>query len=138
MLQAMNTGHEGSLTTIHANSPRDAIFRVENMVMMAGFDLPVRAIREQISAALHMVIQLARFADGKRRITQVTEITGREGDTIVMQDLFAFRQEGIDDKGNVIGKLETTGLVPSFADQFALSGVELSDMGLGWPLETVR
>jgi pilus assembly protein CpaF len=138
MLQAMNTGHEGSLTTIHANAPRDAIFRVENMVMMAGFDLPVRAIREQIAAALHMVVQLARFADGKRRITQVTEITGREGDTIVMQDLFAFRQEGIDDKGNVIGKLEATGLVPSFADQFALSGVQLSDMGLGWTLGTVR
>jgi pilus assembly protein CpaF len=138
MLQAMNTGHEGSLTTIHANAPRDAIFRVENMVMMAGFDLPIRAIREQISAALHMVVQLARFADGKRRITQVTEITGREGDTIVMQDLFAFRQQGIDDKGNVIGQLEATGLVPSFADQFALSGVKLEDMGLGWSLEAVR
>jgi pilus assembly protein CpaF len=135
MLQAMNTGHEGSLTTIHANSPRDALFRVENMVMMAGFELPVRAIREQIQAALHIVIQLARFADGRRRVTQVTEITGREGDTIVLQDLFVFRQEGIDDKGNVIGKLEPTGIVPSFADAFLLSGIELSDMGLGWSEE---
>jgi pilus assembly protein CpaF len=84
-----------------------------------------------------MVVQLARFADGKRRITQVTEITGREGDTIVMQDLFIFKQAGIDDKGNVVGRLEPTGLVPSFADQFALSGVQLSDMGLGWTLEAV-
>ena len=132
MLQAMNTGHEGSLTTVHANSPRDAIFRIENMVMMAGFDLPIRAIREQISAALHMVVQLARFADGRRRITQVTEITGREGETIVMQDIFSFEQEGIDDKGNVIGRLEPTGIVPSFTDQFSLSGVDLASMGLGY------
>jgi len=132
MLQAMNTGHEGSLTTVHANSPRDAIFRIENMVMMAGFDLPIRAIREQIAAALHLVIQLARFADGRRRVTQVTEITGREGDTIVTQDIFTFRQEGIDDKGNVVGQLETTGIVPSFTDAFSLSGVNLASMGLGY------
>jgi pilus assembly protein CpaF len=133
MLQAMNTGHEGSLTTVHANSPRDAIFRIENMTMMAGFDLPIRAIREQISAALHLVVQLARFADGRRRVTQVTEITGREGETIVMQDIFAFEQQGIDEKGNVVGRLEPTGIVPSFADQFSLGGIDLTSMGLGYP-----
>jgi pilus assembly protein CpaF len=129
MLQAMNTGHEGSLTTIHANSPRDAIIRIENMVMMAGFDLPIRAIREQIVAALHILIQLARFSDGRRRVTQVTEIIGREGDTITTQDLYVFRQEGVNDKGHVLGGLEATGVVPTFAEKFALSGVKL-DFGL--------
>ncbi len=132
MLQAMNTGHEGSLTTIHANSPRDGLFRIENMVMMAGFDLPVRAIREQIAAALHVVVQLARFADGRRRVTHVTEITGREGETIAMQDIFTFNQRGIDEKGSVIGALEATQIVPSFTDKFSLSGVNLKDMGLGF------
>jgi pilus assembly protein CpaF len=132
MLQAMNTGHEGSLTTVHANSPRDALFRIENMVMMAGFDLPVRAIREQISAALHVVVQLARFADGRRRVTHITEITGREGETIAMQDIFVFNQQGIDEKGNVIGSLDSTAIVPTFADKFLLSGVSLREMGLGF------
>jgi pilus assembly protein CpaF len=130
MLQAMNTGHEGSLTTIHANSPRDAIIRIENMVMMAGFDLPVRAIREQIAAALHIVIQIARFSDGKRRLTQITEITGREGDTITTQDLFAYHQDGVDADGKVVGALEPTGIIPTFADDFARAGVKL-DMGFG-------
>ncbi len=130
MLQAMNTGHEGSLTTIHANSPRDAIIRIENMVMMAGFDLPVRAIREQIAAALHVVIQIARFSDGKRRLTQITEITGREGDTVTTQDLFTYHQDGVDADGKVIGTLEPTGIIPTFADDFARAGVKL-DMGFG-------
>jgi pilus assembly protein CpaF len=129
MLQAMNTGHEGSLTTIHANSPRDAIIRVENMVLMAGFDLPIRAIREQITAALHIVIQLARFPDGKRRVTQITEITGREGDTVTMQDLFVFHQEQVTEDMKIIGQLEPTGIVPTFIDEFKKSGVTL-DMGL--------
>ncbi|HXK33448.1 MAG TPA: CpaF family protein, partial [Dehalococcoidia bacterium] len=130
MLQAMNTGHEGSLTTIHANSPRDALTRIENMVMMAGFELPVRAIREQIASALHLVIQLARFADGQRRITQVTEITGREGDMVTTQDLFVFEQRGLDERGVVVGSLEPTGIVPTFADRFALGGIELDMLGL--------
>jgi pilus assembly protein CpaF len=125
MLQAMNTGHEGSLTTIHANSPRDAIIRIENMVMMAGFDLPIRAIREQIVSALQIVIQLARSSDGRRRITQVSEIIGREGDSIKTQDLFVFRQAGTDEKGNVRGSLEPTGNAPTFAEEFALSGISL-------------
>ena len=129
MLQAMNTGHEGSLTTIHANSPRDAIIRIENMVLMAGFDLPVRAIREQITSALHIVIQLQRFADGKRRVTHITEITGREGDTVSMQDLFVFRQEQVTEDMKIIGQLEPTGIVPTFIEEFKRSGVTL-DMGL--------
>ncbi len=128
MLQAMNTGHEGSLTTVHANSPRDGIIRVENMVMMAGFDLPVRAIREQIAAALHLIIQIARFPDGRRRVTHITEITGREGDTIATQDLFVFRQDMIDSEGHVHGELLPTGIMPTFADEFARAGVPL-DMG---------
>ena len=129
MLQAMNTGHEGSLTTIHANAPRDAISRIENMVLMAGFDLPIRAIREQITAALHIVIQLQRFADGKRRVTQITEITGREGDTVAMQDLFVFHQEQVTEDMKIIGKMEPTGIVPTFIDEFKKRGVVL-DMGI--------
>jgi len=131
MLQAMNTGHEGSLTTVHANSPRDALIRVENMVMMAGFDLPVRTIREQIASAIHLIVQIARFSDGRRRLIQVTEVTGREGEVVSTQDLFEFHQEGLDDKGRVIGELRPTGIVPSFADEFALSGISLEAMGFG-------
>ncbi len=137
MLQAMNTGHEGSLTTIHANSPRDAIIRIENMVMMAGFDLPVRAIREQIAAALHLVIQIARFSDGRRRITHITEITGREGDAVTTQDLFAFRHERVDGDGRIIGNLEPTGIMPTFVEEFARNGVAL-DLGLRSPLNGSR
>ncbi|MEX2245343.1 MAG: CpaF family protein [Dehalococcoidia bacterium] len=128
MLQAMNTGHEGSLTTVHANSPRDALIRIENMVMMAGFELPVRAIREQIAAALHLLIHIARFSDGRRRVINITEVTGREGDTLTTQDIFAFRQEGLDPDGRVLGDLEPTGIVPSFADDFARSGFPLELM----------
>jgi pilus assembly protein CpaF len=130
MLQAMNTGHEGSLTTIHANSPRDALIRVENMVMMAGFDLPVRAIREQIAAALHLVLQISRFPDGRRRITHVTEITGREHDTITTQDIFVFQNEGIDADGRVLGEIVPTGIMPTFAEEFARGGVTM-DLGFG-------
>jgi pilus assembly protein CpaF len=137
MLQAMNTGHEGSLTTIHANSPRDAIIRIENMVMMAGFDLPVRAIRDQIVSALQIVIQLTRFPDGRRRVTQVSEITGREGENIITQDLFVFRQAGMDEKGHVRGDLEATGIQPTFQDDFALSGVILDIVPAAFAKEPV-
>jgi pilus assembly protein CpaF len=123
MMQAMNTGHEGSLTTVHANSPRDALARIENMVLMAGLDLPVRAIREQMAAALHLVIQLARFSDGQRRITAVSEITGMESQIITMQDLYRFEQEGVDEDGRLVGSLEVTGIVPTFADRFTKSGI---------------
>ena len=130
MMQAMNTGHEGSLTTIHANSPRDALIRIENMVMMAGFDLPVRAIREQIAAALDLIIQIARFPDGRRRLIQITEITGRESDTVTTQDLFSFRQDRMDEDGRIIGALEPTGIMPTFADEFARNGIVLDLLGL--------
>ena len=125
MLQAMNTGHEGSLTTVHANSPRDALARVENMVLMAGFDLPVRAIREQIASAIHLVLQLARFVDGSRKIVNVSEISGMESQTITMQELFRFYQEGLDDNGRVVGQHVCTGIQPRFAEQLERAGISL-------------
>jgi pilus assembly protein CpaF len=125
MLQAMNTGHEGSLTTVHANSTRDALSRIENMVLMAGLDLPVRAIREQVASALHLVVQLARFSDGRRRIIRVSEITGMEADIVTMQDLFGFEQEGVGEDGRVLGSLAPTGIRPTFADRFEKAGVAL-------------
>jgi pilus assembly protein CpaF len=127
MLNAMNTGHEGSLSTVHANSPRDALSRVENMVMMANLDLPNRAVREQVSSALHVLVQLARFTDGVRRVTHVSEITGMEGQIVTMQDLFVFKQTGIDPEGRILGHMTATGLRPSFADKFALAGVQLPE-----------
>ena len=125
MMQAMNTGHEGSLTTVHANTPRDALARIENMILMAGFDLPIRAIREQIGSALHIVIQLARFGDGRRRIVSVAEITGMEGDTVTMQDIYKFEQTGLNEDGVVLGELKATGIRPTFADMFERAGVSL-------------
>src|SRR3990172_8849673 len=127
MLNAMNTGHEGSLSTVHANGPRDALSRVENMVMMANLDLPDRAIREQVASALHLIVQLARFSDGVRRITHVTEITGMEGQIVTMQDLFQFKQTGVDPEGRVLGYVTATGLRPTFADRFALAGIQLPE-----------
>jgi len=124
MLQAMNTGHDGSLTTVHANSPRDSLSRVETMVLMAGMDLPVRAIREQIASAVDVVIQLTRLRDGTRRITQITEVTGMEGDVITMQDLFVFDfRAGQDQYGRHQGGLRTTGLRPRFVDTLADHGI---------------
>ena len=127
MLNAMNTGHEGSLSTVHANSPRDALARVENMVMMANLDLPQRAIREQVASALHLMVQLARFSDGVRRVTHVVEVTGMEGQIVTMQDLFQFEQTGVDPEGRILGYLTATGLRPSFADRFALAGIQLPE-----------
>ncbi|MHB0869169.1 MAG: CpaF family protein [Chloroflexota bacterium] len=125
MLQAMNTGHDGSLTTVHANSPRDALARVENMVMMAGLDLPIRSIREQVASAINVIIQLGRMRDGVRRVTQVSEIAGMEGETITLQDIFVFRQTGVDQDGRVLGRFVGTGLRPRFADRFAQYGIHL-------------
>lgn len=125
MLQAMNTGHDGSLSTVHANSPRDALSRIENMVLMAGMDLPSRAIREQISSAIHLIIQQARMQDGSRRVSHITEVSGREGETITTQDIFLFRQTEVDGQGKVAGKLEPTGLRPKFADRLAAAGISL-------------
>lgn len=125
MLNAMNTGHEGSISTVHANSPRDALARIENMVMMANLDLPNRAIREQMSSALNLIIQLARFTDGVRRVTKVAEVTGMEGEVVTLQDLFKFEQTGIDEEGRIIGFMAPTGIRPAFAERFDLAGVKL-------------
>jgi pilus assembly protein CpaF len=127
MLNAMNTGHEGSVSTIHANSPRDGLARLENMVLMANLDLPVRAIREQISSALHLVLQIARFRDGGRRITHITEVSGMEGDIITLQDIFRFEQEGIDEHGRILGRLDPTGIRPSFVEGFAQAGISVPE-----------
>jgi pilus assembly protein CpaF len=127
MLNAMNTGHEGSLSTVHANAPRDALARVENMVMMANLDLPGRAIREQMASALHLIVQLSRFSDGVRRVTHVSEINGMEGQIVTMQDLFQFKQTGVDAEGRILGYMTATGLRPTFADRFALAGIQLPE-----------
>lgn len=129
MLQAMNTGHEGSLTTVHANSPRDALSRIENMVLMAGFDLPVRAIREQMSSALHVIVQLVRHSDGKRRVTNISEVTGMESGVITTQELYRFEQTGVSTAGAIEGSLVPTGITPTFADRFRRAGINM-EMGL--------
>jgi len=126
MLQAMNTGHDGSITTVHANTPRDALARLETMVLMAGIDLPVRAIREQVASAVDLVIQQARLRDGSRRITHVTEVSGMEGDIITLQDVFLFDySRGVDENGKHRGQLVSTGLRPRFLDRVADMGVEV-------------
>jgi pilus assembly protein CpaF len=125
MLQAMNTGHDGSLTTIHANTSRDAINRIETLVLMSGVDLPLRAIRQQIAAAVDVIIQVARLRDGSRRTIQMSEILGMEGETIVMQDIFLFEQTGLDDNGKIIGGLAPTGLRPRFNQRIEDAGIKL-------------
>jgi pilus assembly protein CpaF len=124
MLQAMNTGHEGSLTTIHANSPRDTLARVETMVLMAGMDLPIRAIREQVGSAVHLICQISRFSDGTRKVSRVTEVSGLEGDRITLQDLFEFVQTGVDEQGKVLGGIHPTGAVPTFIEEIAMRGIK--------------
>jgi pilus assembly protein CpaF len=125
MLQAMNTGHEGSLATIHANTPRDAMARLETMILFAGTNLPNKATREQISSAIDVVVQVSRMADGSRRITSITELTGMEGEIITMQELFKYHRRGIATDGTVIGGFEATGVRPTFADRLRLAGAEL-------------
>ena len=134
MMQAMNTGHEGSLTTVHANTPRDALARIENMILMAGLELPMRAIREQITSAIHLVIQISRLPDGTRKITCVSEITGMEGQIVTMQDLFRYDQKGIDSDGHVVGEFKFTGIHPQFSEKFKLAGIQLPQdiFGPGW------
>jgi pilus assembly protein CpaF len=128
MMQAMNTGHEGSLTTVHANSPRDALSRIENMVLMSGFDLPTRAIREQMAAAFHLIIQLSRFADGARRVTSISEVVGMEGGTVTMQDLFTYDISHIEPDGRLIGALNPTGIMPTFAERFSKAGIPVESI----------
>jgi len=133
MLQAMNTGHDGSLSTLHANTPRDAISRVETMVMMAGMDLPIAAIREQVAAAVDVIVQLDRMRDGTRKVTQITEVVGMEGDTVTLSDIFLFDYEGIDEHGTYVGSLKPTGLRPMLLDKLADHGVELDASIFGGP-----
>lgn len=127
MLQAMNTGHDGSLTTGHANSPRDMISRLETMVLMAGLDLPVKAIREQIASAVDLVLQQSRLQDGSRRITHLTEVQGMEGEVITLQDIFIFEQKGKDEQQKIIGKFRPTGIRPKFMDKLAANGIHISN-----------
>lgn len=125
MLQAMNTGHDGSLTTAHANSPKDTISRLETMCLMAGMDLPIRAIREQIAAAVNLIVQQSRLQDGTRKIVSITEVDGMEGDVIKMNEIFRFEQTGIDENGKVMGSLRATGVIPRFVEQFEENGIFL-------------
>ena len=125
MMQAMNTGHEGSVSTVHANNPRDALARIENMVLMAGLELPVRAIREQVASAIHIIIQISRFPDGTRKLTHVSEVTGMEGQVVTMQDIFHFEQTAVDPEGRIIGNFRSTGIRPRFSERFVTMGVHL-------------
>ena len=125
MLQAMNTGHDGSLTTIHANTARDALGRVENMVSMSGVAFPAKTLRAQIASAIDIVIQIARMEDGQRRMVSLQEINGMEGEIITMTELFKFERQGIDDNGKVIGRYRATGIIPAFYDHLKKRGFEL-------------
>jgi pilus assembly protein CpaF len=125
MLQAMNTGHEGSLSTVHANSPRDALSRLETMILMAGTNLPQRAMRDQIASALDVVVQVQRLSDGTRRVTSIVEVTGMEGDVVTTQEVFRYRRKGMTPEGKIVGQFEATGIRPLFADRLLVAGIEL-------------
>ena len=137
MLQAMNTGHDGSLTTLHANTPRDTISRLETMCMMAGMDLPLKVIREQIASAVDVIIQQSRMKDGSRRVTSITEISGMEGDTVVMTDIFKFQQTGISPGGIVLGELKPTGIRPLFTPRLEAAGFRLGPEVFGADLSSM-
>jgi len=125
MLQAMNTGHDGSITTVHANSPRDALSRIETMCMMANLNLPEKAVRQQIASAVQLIVQVSRLSDGARRVTHITEITGTSGDMVSMQDIFLFEKRGIGLNGKVLGRFYATGIVPKFAERLKASGIPI-------------
>jgi pilus assembly protein CpaF len=125
MLQAMNTGHDGSLTTIHANTPRDALYRLDTMVAMADLNLPDKAIRHQVASAVNLVIQVSRMSDGSRRVTNISEITGMEGEVITMQDIFLFERTGVNEKGKVLGRFRATGIRPKCSERLAAAGIPL-------------
>src|ERR1017187_7082780 len=125
MLQAMNTGHDGSVTTVHANNPRDALARIETMALMANLSLPERALRNQIASAIHIIVQVSRMSDGTRRVTHVTEVTGTNGDIISLQDVFLFEKHGLGPEGNVLGRFYSTGIVPKFAEKLQNAGIPL-------------
>jgi pilus assembly protein CpaF len=138
MLQAMNTGHDGSLTTIHANTPRDALTRLENMVAMTGLNLPVKAVRAQMAAAIDVIIQAERMEDGRRRLVSIQEINGMEGDIITMSEIFKFQRRGLDQEGNVLGRFRATGIIPKFNERLQQRGIKLPldvfdpDRAEGW------
>jgi pilus assembly protein CpaF len=125
MLQAMNTGHDGSLTTVHANSPRDALSRLETMISMANLNLPERALRQQIASAMDVIIQASRLSDGTRKIMSISEVVGMEGDIVTMQDVFVFERIGIGEKGKVLGRFRPTGIRPKFAERLKYCGIHL-------------
>ncbi len=127
MIQAMNTGHDGSMSTLHSNSPRDTIYRLETMIMMAGMELPQKAIARQIASALHLIVHAARLSDGSRKVVNITEVQGLEGDTVLLQDIFIFEQKGVDAQGRVIGQHRATGFRPLCADRIQVAGIELPD-----------
>jgi pilus assembly protein CpaF len=127
MLQAMNTGHDGSLTTAHANSPRELMSRLETMVLMSGMDLPVRAIREQIQSGLDLVVHQSRLKDGTRKVVHITEVVGMEGDVITLQDIFTYKTEGVDSFGRMKGNFVATGIRPNFVEKLASSGILVRD-----------
>ena len=127
MLQAMNTGHEGSMTTIHANSTRDAVQRVETMVMMSGFELPIKAIRQQFASAIQLIVQAGRLTGGRRKILAITEVQGMEGDVITMQDIFRYEQDGVNDEGKAFGRLVSTGVRPQFMERVLAQGTKLDN-----------
>jgi pilus assembly protein CpaF len=133
MLQAMNTGHDGSLTTIHANSPRDALSRLETMVAMANLGIPDTAIRRQISSAIDLIVQISRLSDGTRKVISIAEITGMEGDVVTMQDIFGFRKRGIRENGEVLGEFLPTGIRPKFAERLSVAGIQLPMAMFGMP-----
>ncbi|MGH6885585.1 MAG: CpaF family protein, partial [Geminicoccales bacterium] len=126
MLQAMNTGHDGSITTLHANGPRDALSRLETMISMSSLDLPDKAMRQQIASAIQVVIQVSRLSDGARKITQIAEISGMEGDVITMQDIYTFERQGIGEDDRVVGRFMATGIRPKFTERLKAYGVDLS------------
>jgi pilus assembly protein CpaF len=125
MLQAMNTGHEGSMTTIHANTPRDALSRLESMIAMANLNLPEKTVRQQITSAISIVVQIARLSDGTRKVMSISEITGMEENMISMQEIFTFQRKGIGPKGNVVGTFQPTGIRPKFLERLKLAGIQL-------------
>ena len=125
MLQAMNTGHDGSLTTLHANTPRDALSRLETMVLMSGMDLPLKVVRQQISSAVDLIIQQTRLKDGSRKVTAITEVVGMEGDIVVMTDIFKFEQTSVGEGGKIIGELKATGIRPIFSPRLEAAGFKL-------------
>ncbi|MEL7656471.1 MAG: CpaF family protein, partial [Bacillota bacterium] len=127
MLQAMNTGHDGSLTTAHANTPRDLMSRLETMVLMSGMELPVKAIREQVSSALDLIVHQARMKDGSRKVVNITQVVGMEGDTITLQDIFVYKQHGLDSEGKIAGSFVSTGIRPTFLDKLVSNGVLVKD-----------